>query len=685
MDDGAQRRTARVGIDVGGTFTDLVWADAASGETRAIKTLSTASPVEGILAAIEKGGFELADVESLVFGSTVAINALVEKKHAVVGTIGNEGFRDTLELRRIWREHLFGSFWERPESMVPRRLRREVRGRISVDGAELVPLDEDGLLREVGHLIERGVESVAISFLHSHVNDAHERRAREIIEASHPELTVSISSEESPELGEYERLSTTVVAAALKPLIARELDKLVTKLRAAGLRGSIHVMKSNGGVMSVEAARRKPHELVQSGPSGGVSAARRWGAEVGAPNIITLDVGGTTADVSLIRGGRATVARRLDLAWDVPVRVSLVDIRSVGAGGGSIAWVDAAGAPRLGPASAGSRPGPACFGQGGEHTTVTDAAVLAGWLNAGNFAGGELALDVERSHEAVERDGLRAAVHAETDAAAGAAILAIGANAIAEQIRALTVKHGEDPRDFALFVYGGAGGLFGADVAAALGIERVILPPNSSVLSAWGGLLADEEHDYARTMMRAASDMHPDQIMADIEAMLAQARLDFGGEDFAAEVSLDMRYDGQSHVLTVPIPLPVTVDALRAVPTLFEELHERRYGHSRPEDGIEVTGIRLHARRRLIAGDSNLIVPSTSSIPMGDVPTRPVHRHPGAVSPWPTIPRDAMKPGTALPGPAIVEDGSSTLVVSDEWLITVGDLGEINMTKAEIR
>lgn len=673
----------RIGIDVGGTFTDLIMAEEDGSNTTAVKTLSTSSPADGILTALSKGEVDLSAVTTLVFGSTIAINALVENKAAPVGTISNVGFRDVLELRRIWREHLFGSFWQRPAAMVPRRLRREVACRINVAGEETQPLDTEGLLAQARFLVDNGVQSIAISFLHSHLNDVHERQARDLLAAEFPDLCVAISSEESPEIGEYERMSTTVVAAALKPLLAQELSTLEDALRRQGMRGDIHVMKSNGGVMSIAAAQRKPHELVQSGPAGGVAAARRWGAALDLPNLITLDVGGTTADVSLIRAGKATMARRMELEWDVPVRGSLVDIHSVGAGGGSIAWVDAAGRPRLGPGSAGSRPGPACLGRGGTQTTVTDAALLAGWLNGGNFAGGEIPLDASLSSEAVRSGGLSPALGAATDGEAGAAVLALAANAIAEKIRALTVKHGEDPRDYALFVYGGAGGLFGADVADSLGVGRVVLPPNSSVLSAWGGLLADEEHDYARTVLCAIGDVDFAHLDTLARGMLDQARVDFGSDEFEADFLFDLRYEGQSHELTVPGGVPVTAETLRAAADEFTRLHQHHYGHIRPEDRVEIAALRLHAHRPLLADESRLL-----AAPAGDgtgelrpAAARRVYRHPRQVADWPVVSRDAMRPGHTVAGPAVVEDATSTLVVPAGWGVEVGKLGEINVIK----
>lgn len=673
----------RIGIDVGGTFTDLIMAEEEGSRTSAVKTLSTSSPADGILTALRKGDVDLASVTTLVFGSTIAINALVQNKSATVGTISNAGFRDVLELRRIWREHLFGSFWQRPAAMVPRRLRREVACRLDVRGEETQPLDTAGLLEQTRFLVANGVQSIAISFLHAHVNDVHERQARDLLAEAFPDLSVSISSEESPEIGEYERISTTVVAAALKPLLAHELSRLEDALRRQGLRGSIHVMKSNGGVMTMEAAQRKPHELVQSGPSGGVSAARRWGGALDLPNLITLDVGGTTADVSLIRAGKPTMARRMELEWDVPVRVSLIDIHSVGAGGGSIAWVDAAGRPRLGPGSAGSTPGPACLGRGGTQTTVTDAALLAGWLNGTNFAGGEIALDVARARAALQSDGLSAALGTVTDGEAGAAVLALAASAIAEKIRALTVKHGEDPRDYALFVYGGAGGLFGADVAEHLGMERVVLPPNSAVLSAWGGLLADEEHDYARTVLRAVNDVDLGYLDELADGMLAQAQADFESGAFDADFLFDLRYEGQSHVLTVPGATPVTADTLQAAATAFEHLHQHHYGHTRPEDRVEIAAIRLHAHRPLLTDDSRLLVAPDNGDgqQLHSDSLRPVYRHPGQVAEWQVVARDAMCPGHAVPGPVVVEDGTSTLIAPPGWSVQVGELGDINVIK----
>lgn len=675
----------RVGIDVGGTFTDVIIVDGSGGIATA-KTLSTANPVDGILDGLTKSGVDPAAVSALVFGSTIATNALVEKKTAPVGVITTDGFRDTLELRRLWRKHLFGSFWDRPEALVPRRFRRTVAGRIDPRGVQTTPLDEAALAREADYLYGKGIRSVAISFLHSHVNPAHEVRAREVIGTRHPDMAVSISSEINPESGEYERLSTTVVVAALKPILDERLSALEAQLRAVGMTGDIHVMKSNGGVMSVATAREKPHELVQSGPSGGVAAARHWGALLGIDNIITLDVGGTTADVSLIRSGRPRLVRRVELEWDIPVRVSLVDIHSVGAGGGSIAAVDAAGAPRLGPRSAGSVPGPACLGRGGTEPTVTDAALLAGWLNGENFAGGEIPLDRSAAVTAVDDAGLPTAFRADRRESAAAGVLELAVNAIAEAIRALTVMHGEDPRDCALFIYGGAGGLFGADVADLLGIEHVVLPANSSVLSAWGGLLSNEEHDYVRSVTMPISRLDVARLTEFAGAMLAQATRDFGddGRPFELEYALDLRYEGQSHELTVPIGAQLSSDVVTSAAKDFERLHRVHYGHVRPEDDVEIAALRLHASRPLTS-DAAVLTAAPEPGERLDAGTRTVYRYLASPAEWPVRERGSVGVGHSESGPLIVEDATSTLITPLGWRIRMGTYAEIQLKKEAAR
>lgn len=683
--------TVQIGIDVGGTFTDLFALEPESGRTIVAKAPSSRDIVSGVIAVLETSGIPFADIQFITHGSTVATNALVQQRNAPVGLLVTAGFRDVPETRRLWREHLFGNFWDRPPALVRRKLRREIPERVDRGGRVLVPLDDDAVRREVLFLRDHGVQSIAICFLFSFLNPDHERQAEAIAREVYPDAFITLSYDVNPEIKEYERMSTTLVAASLKPVVDDYLAKLEDRLRQEGITSPIHIMKSNAGIMSAGAARRKPAEVIKSGPAGGIASSRFYGALLGEPNLITIDIGGTTADVGLVREGQASVVHGEDLAWDIPVRVPMVDLKSIGAGGGSIAWRDRAGVLHVGPQSAGADPGPVCYGRGGREPTVTDAAITAGLLDPAYFLGGTIPLDAEAARRSI-RD--RVACHfgwSEMEAAAG--LLHITVSNMAELVRELTINRGYDPRDFALMAFGGAGPLFAAMLAAEVGLQRVYIPRDPGVFSAWGGLFSDIVHDYARSYSGLLGSLDLDALRSLAELMRGEAARDFVGDGVSLDgpraeyrYDLDLRYRGQSHELTVPVGRNrMTAPGLREVGEQFALIHEQFYGHSRPEDPIEVTTLRLRAAwlTEKVSADRLRTPEADGADPQAKGARTAYFYGRGEIPAVPVYERSGLPRAFTRPGPLIVEEPQSTTVIPPGLRLLVGSTGEMLITRDE--
>lgn len=673
-----------VGVDVGGTFTDLFAIDDQSGAVLTEKADTTPDAVTGVLEALRLSGVPTAKVKTFVFGSTVATNALVERKLAPVAFLGTKGFTDTLEIRRLWRQHLFGWRWDRPKSLVPSDLRFGVPGRIDWRGNEIEPLDLAAVDDAVAVMRRRGIRMAAVSLLFSFLNPDHERRVAERIRHQAPEIGVVLSSDVNPEIKDYERASTTVIAAALTPLVERVLSTLEQQIAAAGIPAKPQVIKSNGGIMSAESARSKPLELVRSGPAGGVASALRLSRELDLPNLITIDIGGTTADVAVVTGGMATYTQQDNLEWDIPLRVPMADVRSVGAGGGSIAALDAAGRLKVGPESAGASPGPACYGRGGEEATVTDAAIVAGHLDPHRFLGGRMRIDDEAA-EAALRSRIGATLGMPPHEAASGVLRLAGAR-MAQLISEMTVQVGLDPRDYTLVGFGGAGPMFLADLVHEIGAVRGIVPLYPSVWSAFGGLFADIAHDYARSCVAAVDDVELpalDGIAAELGVLAATDLARDGVAASAAELSyaLDLRYAGQSHEITVPVPgaPPFTRALLRQATERFAELHEQMFAHRRA-DPCQLVTVRLRARaaRHLELPRVRLPEAGTSIA----CSYRKVSFH-GSPDPLDTrhYLREALPAGFRVAGPAIVVEPQAHTVVPPGMALEVGMRGELIVTK----
>lgn len=677
-----------LGIDIGGTFTDFVLLR--DERLRIYKVLSTPDdPARGLLQGVDVLGAPAA----IVHGTTVATNALLERRGAATALVTTAGFRDVLAIGRGDRPALYDLNVTRPEPPVPTAWRFELTERMLHDGSVLTPLDEVELERLVAWLRAQPVEAVAICLLHSYANSAHEQRVAaalgEAFSAPARRLFVSASHRVLPEPREYERTSTTVVNAYVSPALGRYLDRLGPAVAARGVR-SIRIMASDGGSMGLATARDLAARATLSGPAGGIVGARMVALRAGFERIITFDMGGTSTDVALVdRWLPQTAESRVG---GLPVRLPSLDIHTVGAGGGSIARIDAGGALRVGPQSAGADPGPACYGRG-TLPTVTDANLLLGRLQAGYFLGGRMELDVARAQAAFA--GLARELFGETQDGADAELrAALGvvriANALMERaIRAISVERGDDPRDCVLVAFGGAGPLHAAYLAGALGMRAVLAPRYPGVLSALGMLAADVTRDSSRALLTSLDALTPALLDAQIAALAAEAlaALAADGEDprrCRIECALDLRYTGQSHELTTPLDgdwhasgTDATQGALAGVAERFHGLHERRYGHAMRERAIEAVTLRVRAispRDQLMLTPDDLAPRATALVPRVMVQAA-LASDSTRLTLTPLYEREDLRCGDTLEGPAIIAQLDATTVVPPGWRAVVdGDL-----------
>ena len=581
------------GVDVGGTFTDLLFLDQASGEVRLAKVPTTpGNQAFGVLEALERAGVELAALDLLVHGTTTTTNALLERKLARTGLITTRGFRDVLELGRRTRPKPYGlTGWFEP--LIPRELRLEVAERMDAEGRVVVALDEDAVETAARALLARGCESVAIHFLHAYRNPEHERRAKRIVAALWPNEYVTAGHEILSEYREYERGTAAAVNACIQPILARYLSRLVEELAIRAYRRDVLVMRGNGGTVSARVAADAAVNTVMSGPASGVIAAAYTAAGAGFENVITCDMGGTSCDVGLIRGGVPAVGSEREVEYAMPIHVPMVDVHTIGAGGGSIAFVNEAGLLQVGPESAGASPGPIGFGRGGERVTVTDANLLLGRLDPRTLLSVEAPVSLDAIAARFDEQ-IGAALGIDADEAA-AAVLRIANDRMAGALRMVSLARGHDPRDFALFAFGGAGPLHAAELAQELGIPRVIVPARPGITNALGCMVADLRHDYVRTINAplAALDVATvhetlaDQVRQGRE-MLAREHVRF--DSVRVIHAADMQFQGQSHLLGVP--LATATPSLDELQALFERAYWQRFEVELPE--IRAVLVNLH-------------------------------------------------------------------------------------------
>lgn len=671
----------RLAVDVGGTFIDYVLLDESTGELVVEKQPSIPATLAAeLVAGLRRLPVAPAAIARLFHGSTFAINAVVQERGARVGLITTQGCRDVLGIGRGGRVELYNFLYMPPRALVPRYLRREVPERLAADGCELVPLDLAALDREVEALLAHGVEAVAVCFLHSYVNPTHERLAAERIRTRHPELSVTSSSDVVTEWHEFERTSTAVLNAYIQPLFQRYLSDLQTRLGQAGYSRPLVLMQSNGGVIAAARGAELPIRTLESGPAAGVIGAQALAQELGYRNVICTDVGGTTYDVALIEEGAILERTRTEIAGR-PILSPTIDVISIGAGGGSIAWIDHRGAIQVGPRSAGVYPGPACFGLGGEEPTVTDCHLVLGRLDPDNFLGARMKLNVAAAHRAIqERIALPTGL-AFDDAADG--VLAIAETNMTHAIRAITVERGIDPREFVLFAYGGGGGLFAATTAEELEIPTVVIPRLPANFSAWGMLTCDYREDAALTRVRPFTHDTAGLIRDDLHTLATQAAAElrsYGFDDDALDLlyRADLRYAGQEHTITIPLdPAWLGNDSglLAGCAERFVGLHRRLYGHGAADTPLEIVTCRCRAIGRVTR-------PSWAEWPVQEpaaarsarrVYVRPARGYVEAeVFAWPSIAR-----GQVIVGPAIVDEWTTTIMVPPGWDARVDRLGNL--------
>lgn len=678
----------QIGVDIGGTFTDIV-ALGDDGTLVLAKVPTTPKDLlEGIAAAtrrvLDLASAEPAAVRRFIHGTTVATNAVLERKGAVTGVLMTEGFEDVLELGRQKRSRMYDLDMdpETPTFLAPRRRRVGIRERVDARGQILRPLDEDQVRAEVARLRDEGVQALAVCYLFSFLEPAHERRTRELVREMAPELSVSLSSEVDPTFREYERLCVTAFDAYLGPVVKRYLAGLADTLRALGVRAVPQIMRSRGGIVSAALAAREPVTLFLSGPAGGVVGAQLAAERSGIRDFISLDMGGTSNDVAVVQDGRPLIAAEGRIG-PFPVRTPMVDVNTIGAGGGSIAWLDAAGGLRVGPVSAGAEPGPACYGRGGDRPTVTDASVLLGYLNPANFAGGSIRLDVAAARAAVA--GIAGQLGLDPVAAAAGIHRVVNAR-MADQIRLMTIQRGYDPRGFTLVLLGGAGPVHGVALAEELGIPEVLVPEAPGVLSAFGLLAAAIEHHHARTLpsvVEAADLTAVNTCLAALDAA-GRARMREEGVplgEVRVAYAADMRYVGQAYELEVPIPAPLAGADLTAVQAAFHAVHERVYGYARAGQSIEFVNFR--AVHTYPLPRPPLRPPRRSGGSLADARTgeRPAYFAPAGFVPTSLFDRARLPLGARVPGPAIVEQPDTTTVIPPGYAARVEESGNLRLRK----
>jgi N-methylhydantoinase A len=675
-----------VAVDIGGSFTDLCAVLERDGRSTLVWTKEPSTREDPIQAVLRGTGRLLRDVGQpasavarFLHGTTVATNAVLERKGARLGILMTNGFEDTIELGRQDRTDMYrlDPVPETPGFLAPGRRRRGVVERIAADGAVAVPLDERQLLAAVDDLVRReSVEALAVCYLFSFVNPTHERRTRELVRARHPGLAVSLSHEVDPVFREYERACLTAFDAYLRPVMGRYLETLAGALRGLGVSGEVLTMQSRGGLASTARAVERPLTTLLSGPAAGVVGALHVATRAGFPDCITLDMGGTSADIALVTGGKPVTTTRGRIER-YPLRMPMVDVNTIGAGGGSIAWLDGAGGLHVGPRSAGAEPGPACYGRGGAEATVTDASVVLGYLDPARFAGG-LAIDPDAAWRAVER--LAGPLGRPVPEVAHGIHRIVNAR-MADETRLVSVRRGYDPRRFTLVLFGGAGPVNGWAVAEELGIGRLLVPFAPGALSAFGLLVSRVESDDAVTVKVEAARADAEQLervygRLESAGLARMVRDGLEPGDVVCRRSADMRYVGQSYELDVPLPAPVDASALRAATAAFHEAHERVYGHANRDAPVELVNLRVVHGGDLPPVDETVALPApTAGRPPGY--RRCYFPQVGGFVETRVLDRGELPRGGRLAGPAVVHQTDSTTVVPPGYACRVDGRGNL--------
>lgn len=674
----------RLATDIGGTFTDLVYLDEGSGRVGAAKVDTTVPNFEkGVIDVLRKAGVDPGAIAFLVHGTTVIINALTERTGAKTGLITTRGFRDVLEIDRANRPDLYNFYYTKPKPFVPRHLRKEVSERVSYKGEVLQPLKEEEVRAALEELRQERVEAIAVCLLHSYANPQHELSCERIIKEVWPEVSVTVSHKITREWREYERTSTAVLNSYVRPIAEKYLDRLEGELSCEGVRGRLYVMQSNGGTSTFAAAKQAPITMVESGPVAGILGAAILGELVGEKNIISFDMGGTTAKCSLVEGGEVKVTtdyriERTRITPGYPIKVPVGDIVEIGAGGGSIAWVDQVGSLHVGPQSAGAFPGPACYDRGGEDPTVTDANVVAKRINPDYFLGGEIKLDLEKAKFSMEKVAHHFAMSVE-EATLGVIRLA-NANMV-NALKLVSLNRGYDPRDFTLVAHGGAGPMHATALALELNIRRVLIPVQPAVFSAWGMLVTDLRHDLIQTKIMRTDQVDLESLEALWENLEDEAQAYFLREGIEEgrlvfQRHCDMRYVGQEHTVKVPVvPGSVTEKSIHQAEGSFHTLHEKQYTF-RLESPIEFVNFHLTTFGKV---EKPRIPKRNNQGTLSDALKghRQVDFDLHGKQRTPIYERELLGGGVSLEGPAIVEEPDSTTVIFPEQHLSVDEYGNL--------
>lgn len=679
----------RVAVDTGGTFTDLCMFDEKTGRFSVAKVPSTPdnpalAVIDGIKKALENLNAEPENIAFFIHGTTVATNALLEGKGARVALVTTAGFEDVIIIGRQSRPKLYDHWARRPKPLVSRSQCYGLEERTLHTGEILKPVNENQALEIVERIKAAGINSIAVSLLHSYANPLHEKKVKDIISRVHPEAFVTLSSETLAEFREYERTSTICINAYVMPKVNNYVGFLESRLKESGIASDLYIMQSNGGVITAETARTASARTVLSGPAGGALTGELIARSTKCENIITVDVGGTSSDICLIEATQARLTTESDIEG-YPIRLPMIDINTIGAGGGSIAWIDQGGALKVGPVSSGSVPGPVCYGRGGTEPTVTDANAILGRINPEYLLGGQMRVHLDAAKKVVQAK-IADPLGLDLLPAAEGIIAVVNAN-MGRGIRRVSVEKGYDPRDFALVSFGGAGPLHGADIAEALRMDKVIVPANPGIGSAFGMLSADVRHDYVKTHITTAAEADHERIEGLFVEMETQAVDQLGREGFSGEAvvldrKVDMRYLRQAYELTVSLTeAPFSIKAVDQLLKAFHELHRRAYGHARDREPVEIVNLRLVAFGKL-PGLTLQKYESGDDLQPEPVANRRVYFG-GRPLETPIYQRDSFRPGHIVAGPAIVEQLDSTIVVPPVFAAECDQFGNLILNRKE--
>jgi len=687
----------RAGIDIGGTFTDIVLLSD-EGAVRTRKVPSTVDDyargiVEGLAALLAEAGIGPEALGAVLHATTIGSNAVLERGGARTGLITTEGFRDVLEIRDLRMPRLYDLGWTKPPPLVPRRHRLGIAERTRADGTVALAPDAGEVEAAIRFLLAEGIESLAVCLINAHANGANERAVAEIASRIAPHLPVSLSHAVLPEIKEYPRTSTTVINAYLLPVVRAYLARLRNGLAGQGIAAPVMLMQSNGGLLAADQAAALPMTIVESGPAAGVIGARALARRLGLPRIVTFDMGGTTAKAAMVEEGEAARAAEFQVGGGImqgsrlltgggyTLKVPAIDLAEVGAGGGSIVSLDAGGAPKVGPRSAGAHPGPVCYRAGGTEPTITDCALALGWLDPAGLAGGAIRLDRDAAEAAIA-ERIARPLGLSLDAAAHG-MLRIAVATMMRAIRAVSVERGRDPRQFALFAFGGNGPLFGALMAGELGMAEVVVPPAPGLFSAFGLLYAEVEHHLSATFRSRIDRADPAAFAAARDRLMAEAAARLAAEGFpparrAFAATAELRYVGQSSELPVPLPDGLAAELLAALPALFAAAHERAYGYrAGPEEPVEIVALQLIGRG----------IPERPPVPEQvttdhATPPRPPRRAFFGADGWREVPVVGRAEAMAgLAGPAIVAEYDATCLVPPGWRVRGDGMGNLVLAR----